>query len=73
MYNKNYGSNGRRETWEVELTVADDELKAALTTGGPIGITARRYLIWFGSDNLKLSLVPMVRDTKRPLLLYTPL
>jgi hypothetical protein len=39
MYNKNSGLNGQRETREVELTVADDELKAALTTGGPIGTT----------------------------------
>ena len=56
MYNKNSGLNGQRETREVELTVADDELKAALTTGGLIGTTGgiltRRcpylpYLDWF--------------------------
>jgi hypothetical protein len=37
MYNKKFGSKGRWDAWEVELAVADDELKAALTTGGPIG------------------------------------
>jgi hypothetical protein len=33
MHNKKSGSNGRWETREVELTFADDERKAALTTG----------------------------------------
>ena len=40
---KKSGLNGWWETPEVELTVADDELKAALTTGGPIGTTGGIY------------------------------
>lgn len=39
MYDKNLGSKGRRDTEEVELTVAHNELEAALTTGRPIGTT----------------------------------
>jgi hypothetical protein len=37
MYDKKFGLNGQRDALEVELAVADDELEAALTTGGPIG------------------------------------
>jgi hypothetical protein len=40
MYIKKISSKGRRDAREVELAVADDELAAALTTGGPIGTTS---------------------------------
>jgi len=63
MYYKRFGSNGRQDAREVELAVANDELEAALTTGGPIGTTggisdgALPLLPYL--DDLKLSLVPI--------------
>jgi hypothetical protein len=43
MYVKNFGLNGRRDALEVKLAVPDDELEAALTTGGPIGTTDGKF------------------------------